>query len=402
MAQILGVGRRKARSTPAPNFNVVDEVLNLDGTHNSWGYVGPLGIPNTEEEIVYTCRSKTDKTSANFCRHKYQSTLCPGVTVSAGHLVAENKNFRYESPTGFGPATSPLALSALDAVAGASGFSILGAGAQGYINDAFYRLKPDLTTLSVPNFLLELDDLPRMFQLWSSKLSWLRNLAAAKLNVSFGWAPFLADVRSMAGVLRSVYQQCLDWNKREGQLLKKKYTFPPVVVESSGSFGYSTGNVQWDGLIRGRLQAFMVFRIKRIPALDETKTILKAYLDALGFQLDAGIIWEAIPFSFVLDWFYDVGHFVSRFRTDTLELPVVLETSYLQYYEEATVRNNWVGTNTNFQPVLKSGQCGTYRKIFHRVPIFPDLSTATATGWKIPNLNQLVNAISLGTVLKKS
>lgn len=401
MTQILGVGRRKYRVTPAPNFNVVDEVFNLDGSHASWGYSGPLGIPATEEEIVYTCSTKTNRFWPNLCRHKLQTTLVPGITVSSGHLVAENKNYRYESPTGYGSATSPLALSALDSAAGSSGFSILNSGGQGYINDAFYRLKPDLTSLSIPNFILELDDLPRMFELWASKLSWLKNLARLRLNLEFGWKPFIGDVQAMAGVLRSVYQQCVDWNKREGQLLKKRCSFPGVNISRSGSFSYAPGDVTWTGTINGKVEAFMTFRIKRIPALDETATILKAYLDALGFQLDAGIIWEAIPFSFILDWFGNVGRFVSRYRMDTLELPVVLEVSYLQYTEQAEVQNSWVGTNNNFQPVLKSGTCSTKRKIFHRMPIFPDYSTATSYGWKIPTINQLTNLFSLATVLKR-
>jgi hypothetical protein len=37
-------------------------------------------------------------------------------------------------------------------------------------------------------------------------------------------------------------------------------------------------------------------------------------MDTLGFQLNAGILWEAIPYSFVVDWFVSVSKLLQRFR----------------------------------------------------------------------------------------
>jgi hypothetical protein len=45
---------------------------------------------------------------------------------------------------------------------------------------------------------------------------------------------------------------------------------------------------------------------------------LRGYLDTLGVRLDASIIWNAIPFSFIVDWFCNVSEFLSSRSVDNL------------------------------------------------------------------------------------
>ena len=52
------------------------------------------------------------------------------------------------------------------------------------------------------------------------------------------------------------------------------------------------------------------------------RTRLKALLDVLGVKRDPSIIWNAIPFSFVVDWFVDVSSFLNAFSVDNLRFRV--------------------------------------------------------------------------------
>jgi len=49
---------------------------------------------------------------------------------------------------------------------------------------------------------------------------------------------------------------------------------------------------------------------------------LTAYLDAIGFGDPLSIVWEAIPFSFLADYFISVGKFLSQFDHDFYVTPI--------------------------------------------------------------------------------
>jgi hypothetical protein len=44
-----------------------------------------------------------------------------------------------------------------------------------------------------------------------------------------------------------------------------------------------------------------------LPFVSELQAQMRAYADAFGLTWDPQIIWDAIPFSFVVDWVFDVG-----------------------------------------------------------------------------------------------
>lgn len=49
---------------------------------------------------------------------------------------------------------------------------------------------------------------------------------------------------------------------------------------------------------------------------------LMAAFDQFGIRLSAADIWEVVPFSFVIDWFLDVGQLLERFRFDNVPITV--------------------------------------------------------------------------------
>jgi hypothetical protein len=51
---------------------------------------------------------------------------------------------------------------------------------------------------------------------------------------------------------------------------------------------------------------------------------LKGFLDSLGVQLNASIIWNAVPYSFAADWFFGVGEWINSLRTDNLTIPTTV------------------------------------------------------------------------------
>lgn len=54
-------------------------------------------------------------------------------------------------------------------------------------------------------------------------------------------------------------------------------------------------------------------------------TQAKAYADFFGVNVNPAILWDVIPFSFVLDWFLDVGGWLDSFKTKNLAASVCIE-----------------------------------------------------------------------------
>jgi hypothetical protein len=398
--------KRKSRDLPS-----LVKPLTLDVTYNAAGgiiesnLVPGLTYRTGHEGITYSTKPAFLRTQSNYCKHVKQSWGVPAIQTYRGVATAPNPDGSYEftSIDSHALVASVAAWTSFGNSIPINGDGVLSSNAQGYINDAFYAVKPDLTSLSIPNFLLELRDLPKLFQLWKTKLAALVNLARARLNWSFGWKPFVADLETIKETLLSVYLQCVEWNRKAGDLIHRKHAFDPVSDTASGNFVYPSGThkAYWSGSMDGRITAHLVFKTLKIPELETMETILKVYLDALGFELNPKIIWDAIPFSFVLDWFFEVGGWLQRFKSDTLELPVVLADSYLQYKEGLRCETYWQrGPDGLYVPQPRSQSVLQDKYSFYRLPIFPDETAATAAGWKIPSRNQLINLFSLGTALR--
>lgn len=61
------------------------------------------------------------------------------------------------------------------------------------------------------------------------------------------------------------------------------------------------------------MTAVMRYHYRLPPEVHRAAGQMAGFLDILGINANPAIIWNAIPFSFIVDWFYDVGDFLERF-----------------------------------------------------------------------------------------
>lgn len=124
-------------------------------------------------------------------------------------------------------------------------------------------------------------------------------------------------------------------------------------------------------------------------------------MDSVGFEANPRILWDAIPFTFVVDWFFNVGKVLERFRFNALELPIVITDSFLQYKQTMEIESRVV-LDVNHVGVSSSTSwpsCLTTENLFYRLPILPDYTSLADIGFRWPTLNQAELLLSLGTVL---
>lgn len=123
------------------------------------------------------------------------------------------------------------------------------------------------------------------------------------LEHRFGWMPLLSDVHGAAEALA------------EADLADpQRYSFS-VKRSASTSYG-SSGTASKDQLAFGAFPRHVDWRIKgtmgamvRFDAFMENPALQQAA--ALGLTNPLAIAWEAVPFSFVADWFVPIGNYVN-------------------------------------------------------------------------------------------
>lgn len=370
-----------------------------------------ITVDSKNSTIVYTTKTKANRHQSNVCMHSKVRTYLAGdgtTRVRTDHASppAGAPNYYLVNTQNASALSlhSNAVVTAKAALGGSFDSDYLRGNGQGLINLAVSELRPDLTTLSVPNFFLELDDIPRLFQLWKKNLSVAKNVAGANLNVNFGWKPFLGDLQKIVNILDTTRREIAAFEKSCNQIFHRSKVMVSEATNVSGGNQYlAETRTEWRADLTRTVEAHLVYRAVPPGQLKGLKKTLATLAESLGFELNPRIIWDALPFSFILDWFFDVGSFLNMYRIDTYKLPIVYVDSYLQYKQTLKIESNTqiCYGRSDFSPWPRSqAVVGTY-DYFHRMPILPDYTTLSGLGWKQPTTKQIVLLLSLATVLKK-
>jgi hypothetical protein len=204
--------------------------------------------------------------------------------------------------------------------------------------------------VSLPNFILELGDLKSLAELAMryariakspkhllkklkrSSSENVKDLAkeAADLNLTyeFGIKPFINDLQDILNVTTNL-QKRLKWLKRT----KGKHVTTRNL--SNKAFpDYQTGSMNWlptgvavsssEFNVRthytGRKQTYVAGATMYHdlgPELEGFYSLLSAYTSYFGFDRPVEVIWEAIPFSFLVDWFLDLSYYAEQFQVQS-------------------------------------------------------------------------------------
>jgi hypothetical protein len=383
-----------------------------DGTFesvNSGAY--DLTVADTNETISYTTRPSRDRDKSNMCNHVKNLTQYAGDPTSYVDLVFTNPGHVGHKCKYYGGHFHASA-----AHASAVGIAMDATHLNVSVNPSYYgdaqedmdlvyaSLKPDLTALSLPNFLLELDDLKALFELWKKKIGTVKNLAGAHLNYNFGWKPTLGDIRSMTDCVTGVLDKIAAFKRMANVAQRAHKSIINESTYSKGSFTYSVNHTcDWSASLKRTKRAELVYKPQPFKVCGSYELILRAYLDALGFELNPRIIWDALPFTFVIDWFFGIGSWLERHKYDTLELPIVRVDTNICYKEILQVESRLLMTSSVANPgTWNQPPWVSSRQFFSRVPVAPRETAFLGAGWRLPTLHQAELLVSLATVLART
>jgi hypothetical protein len=214
--------------------------------------------------------------------------------------------------------------------------------------------------LSLPNFIYELKDfrapikkiaavlrspsfLGEAARAWRKTYSQLGRMtfkqllqgyAGHYLNLKFNILPLINDIAKIRSAMSRTESRINDFVTREGKPQNRHFAF------SWSEFTNSTASVTgatpgatspFDGTVCGASRSVTyepsVFHMQiqynyNYTAYQRENALLLSHLDALGLNYNPAIIWNALPWSFVVDWVLGVGRYLDQMKVTHME-PVI-------------------------------------------------------------------------------
>jgi len=206
--------------------------------------------------------------------------------------------------------------------------------------------------VSIPNFLLELDDIPKtvtslgkLSRYGPDTLNGLRTaVSSRKVNLgktvadhwlawNFGVMPTINDVTSFIGshanvekriaFLKRTYKR--ETRFRRSRCFTESYD-TPWVYHGSTSIGHAfytrkvvrrSTRISAGGYVYHDLSGF-----------DDADNRFLAYASAYGFTKPLSVIWEATPFSFLIDYVSNVGDLVNSVSAPVFDGTITLKSAW--------------------------------------------------------------------------
>jgi hypothetical protein len=159
------------------------------------------------------------------------------------------------------------------------------------------------------------------------------------LQYKFNVAPLLSDLEGIFKSFKRYQAQAMRLVSRSATIQTRHFTVP-IIGDSSqiqtelsdgGRFvGASYENSGWRAYVTSKRQQILLpsqFHVEiqynyHYTAFQKQHAVLFALLDDLGVNFNPAIIWNAIPWSFVVDWTAGVSQYLSTLRRNNLE-PVI-------------------------------------------------------------------------------
>lgn len=195
------------------------------------------------------------------------------------------------------------------------------------------------------------------------------------LEWHFGWSPLLSDIHTSAEILSNDF-------RRKVAIGRAKDVFE----ESGGS--YTVGNSgEPDSSISGQLS--WEIRAKVVAWIEVSNPNL-LLASQMGLTNPALIAWELVPFSFVVDWIFNVSKFLNTFDE-------LFGLTLVEPYHSAKVR---IIGRAKWDYIYPSGAIRTATMdsslhSFQRARGLPNLTVPEFTVWPILSVSRAVTACSL-------
>jgi len=191
----------------------------------------------------------------------------------------------------------------------------------GKLQAARNSARPDSTYADFAQSIAELRELSQLVNLRSKRL--INVVGSAVLSVEFGWKPIISDVKKLMDMSNALKKRISFLKRNAGKPVRRKRTLynftehhgqldtwtfgSPYINKGVGveeGTYYSTGN----SVIKAEYHSVLSYDFHDDP--ESTGWNDSAARHLMGLSVDATMVWELAPFSWLVDWFTNIGDFV--------------------------------------------------------------------------------------------
>jgi len=218
-------------------------------------------------------------------------------------------------------------------------------------NKAIAQTQPVKPFFSLANFLGEFarDGLPSISMasytlLMKDKSELFKRAGGEYLNLQFAWTPFIRDLEKMLHVVSDSYQVIEQYKRDSGKVVRRSFRFPLNDVTTINYRSNAADTTPLTGFSQGlgtpyfrsststtrRVVENVYFRgaysyyIPTDPTfVGQAKYYASLADHLLGIQLTPDVLWNLAPWSWLADWFVNIGDNISvasAFQKDNLVL----------------------------------------------------------------------------------
>lgn len=194
-----------------------------------------------------------------------------------------------------------------------------------YGAEGWAKCRPGRPVLSLAVSIAELKEAPKLIL---KRLDSIKSIANNHLAVQFGWKPLLNDIKGLINAQATIDKRLKQLKRDNGRGVRRRCT---LLAEESTDSGSVTGNLARakikgvDSLNDVPLPVTMyrtdsttesVWFVARwrywIPDIDTPEFRKRAIRKTFGLELTPALAWELLPWSWLIDWFSNVGDVISN------------------------------------------------------------------------------------------
>lgn len=243
--------------------------------------------------------------------------------------------------------------------------SISTASLNGYGATGWARARPGRATADAAVFAAELRKLPTLPGRQLQRLKNFRSLGSEYLNVKFGWEPFVRDLQKMYETYRNIDRRLAQLVRDNGRGIRRSarvndteststvehengyFVYP--VYPWIGASGHSMKRTVTESV---RTRTWFVGRFRyHIPDIGTSQWNRRATRALYGANITPEVLWNVLPWSWLVDYFGNVGDIISNFSPTAVDR-LTADYAYVMRTEERSLSwtvTGWVN-NQDGQP----------------------------------------------------
>jgi hypothetical protein len=173
--------------------------------------------------------------------------------------------------------------------------------------------------ISIPNFILEAKEIGSVFPDLRAKMSRTDVAKNGLLSWEFGLKPLLSDLQTISSLLDTVRNRIQFLKDTRGKRVRlgayfvRERELPQPILTGYGGALQNTSGLSHDLVAVYHHSTYRAsgYLYHELEGLDDIGGLLRALMVATGFGNPLKVAWNAIPYSFVVDWVTNASDLLS-------------------------------------------------------------------------------------------